>query len=296
MRYCFTGSTSFRSRQASASTAATWPRGWQQQVMRFVCSPRRLTTRSGRSARATPLGATRKSSGTGSAVAHARVGAEAPHWRDEGVASRRLRAAFHSHADAAFVLATRRDAGGGACICLCASRVACRRLCGAKAWLHVQDFEVDTAFRLGLPKGRVLRRVVTAFERWILRRFDRVSTISARMLERLHVKGVQPDRVVHFPNWVDVNTISPLAGSNAYRAELGIARDAVVAMYSGSMAGKQGLDLLPEAARELGVSYRISCSCCAAMGWSSAPSRLNALICTMCVCCRCSRSSDWGSC
>ncbi len=42
-----------------------------------------------------------------------------------------------------------------------------------------------------------------------------------------------------------------MVGPSAYRAELGIAPDAVVAMYSGSMAGKQGLDLLPEAAREL---------------------------------------------
>ena len=85
----------------------------------------------------------------------------------------------------------------------------------------------------------------------MLRRFDRVSSISARMLERLQLKGVQPGRVVHFPNWVDVNAISPSAGPSAYRAELGIAADAVVAMYSGSMAGKQGLELLPEAAREL---------------------------------------------
>jgi len=125
------------------------------------------------------------------------------------------------------------------------------RLCGAKAWLHVQDFEVDAAFRLGLLNGRKRQRIVTAIEHWILRRFDRVSTISSRMLERLHLKGVQPSRVVAFPNWVDVNAIAPLPGPSAYRAELGIAPDAVVAMYSGSMAGKQGLDLLPEAAREL---------------------------------------------
>ena len=52
------------------------------------------------------------------------------------------------------------------------------RLCGARAWLHVQDYEVDAAFELGLLKGAWLRRAVARAERWLMRRFDRVSTIS----------------------------------------------------------------------------------------------------------------------
>ena len=56
------------------------------------------------------------------------------------------------------------------------------RLCGARAWLHVQDYEVDAAFELGLLKGAWLRRAVARAERWLMRRFDRVSTISERML------------------------------------------------------------------------------------------------------------------
>lgn len=124
------------------------------------------------------------------------------------------------------------------------------RLFGAKAWLHVQDFEVDAAFRMGLLKGRLAERVVGRFERWLFQRFDRVSTISHRMLLLLRAKGVPDSRVVSFPNWVDVDAIAPQAGGS-YRTELGIPDDAVVALYSGSMAGKQGLDLLPAAARVL---------------------------------------------
>lgn len=125
------------------------------------------------------------------------------------------------------------------------------RLCGAKAWLHVQDFEIDAAFRMGLLKGRLAQRIVGRFERWTLRRFDRVSTISQRMLELLRAKGVDADRVVSFPNWVDISAIMPTNRISPYRAELGIADDAVVALYSGSMVGKQGLELLPLAARAL---------------------------------------------
>jgi len=122
---------------------------------------------------------------------------------------------------------------------------------GARAWLHIQDYEVDAAFELGLLKGARLRGMVTAGERWLMRRFDRVSTISQRMLARARHKGVAEDRLVSFPNWVDVSAIQPLARESAYRRELGIAPDAVVALYSGNMGGKQGLEVLADAARRL---------------------------------------------
>ena len=130
------------------------------------------------------------------------------------------------------------------------------RLCGAKAWLHIQDFEVDAAFRMGLLRGKLSQRIVGWCERAALRRFDRVSTISNRMMMLLRSKGVADLRAVSFPNWVDIQSIAPPArdaasSAQGYRAELGIADDAIVALYSGSMAGKQGLELLPAAAREL---------------------------------------------
>jgi colanic acid biosynthesis glycosyl transferase WcaI len=125
------------------------------------------------------------------------------------------------------------------------------RMCGAKAWLHIQDFEVDAAFQMGLLKGRLAEKAIGACERWLLRRFDRVSTISNRMMELLRAKRVDADRSVLFRNWVDVSAIVPMRRASTYRAELSIPEDAVVALYSGSMAGKQGLDLLPAAARVL---------------------------------------------
>lgn len=125
------------------------------------------------------------------------------------------------------------------------------KLCGAKAWLHIQDFEVDAAFRLGLLQPGWTQRVATAVERVLLNRFDRVSTISHRMMERLTSKGVSDRCKFFFPNWVDISAITPLREPSSYRAELGISNDTVVALYSGSMAAKQGLHLLVEAARAM---------------------------------------------
>jgi colanic acid biosynthesis glycosyl transferase WcaI len=130
------------------------------------------------------------------------------------------------------------------------------RLSRAKAYLHIQDFEVDVAFGMGLLKGKLLQRIVLRMERWVLQRFDAVSTISGRMVERLLTKGVQQERTRYFPNWVDLGRIRPTVDP-AYRAQLGIAADSVVVLFSGTLGGKQGLMVIPEAARVLADRHDI---------------------------------------
>jgi colanic acid biosynthesis glycosyl transferase WcaI len=122
------------------------------------------------------------------------------------------------------------------------------RLARARTWLHLQDFEIDVAFGLGLLKGELLQRIVLRMERWILQHFDTVSSISGRMIERLLTKGVAPQRTRYFPNWVDVARLRHGRAKGSYRAELGIPNDAVVALFSGTLGGKQGLMVIPEAA------------------------------------------------
>lgn len=123
-------------------------------------------------------------------------------------------------------------------------------LCRAKRWLHLQDFEVDVAFNMGLLKGRLLQSAALRMERLLLLRFDTVSTISGRMLQKLRAKGVPTGKTRYLPNWVDLTRIKP-SSSGAYRAQLGIAEDAVVALFSGTLNGKQGLMVIPAAAKLL---------------------------------------------
>lgn len=123
-------------------------------------------------------------------------------------------------------------------------------LCGGIAWLHIQDFEVDVAFQLGDFSSSHLRRQAQTVERFLMRRFNRVSAISERMVERLAAKGIAHDRTSLFPNWVDTSTIYPLPAPSAFRRQLGIAEHAIVALYSGNMGLKQGLQLLADVARE----------------------------------------------
>jgi colanic acid biosynthesis glycosyl transferase WcaI len=122
-------------------------------------------------------------------------------------------------------------------------------LCRAKCWLHLQDFEVDVAFMMGLLRGRLLQRIALRMESLLLRRFDTVSTISARMMQRLRAKGVTAGKTRYLPNWVDLTRVMP--PQNFYRRQLGIAKDAVVALFSGTLSGKQGLMVIPSAAKLL---------------------------------------------
>jgi colanic acid biosynthesis glycosyl transferase WcaI len=131
------------------------------------------------------------------------------------------------------------------------------RLSGAQVWLHLQDFEVDLAFRMKLLRGALLQRLILSMERGLLRRFDIVSSISSRMVKRLLEKGVAQERISFFPNWVDIGHIKPNARPGSYRSELGIADDAVVVLYSGSLGGKQGLMCVPAVARLLAARGNI---------------------------------------
>ena len=132
------------------------------------------------------------------------------------------------------------------------------RLSGARTWMHIQDFEVDAAFALGVLKQNHGQRLARRLERALLRGFDRVSTISDNMLARLRLKGVDEERTQLLPNWVDTDQIRPLPTPSPFRRELDIAADQVVALYSGNMGRKQGLEILADVAERLGENPAIT--------------------------------------
>ncbi len=130
--------------------------------------------------------------------------------------------------------------------------VIAARLVGAKTVLHVQDLEVDACFAVGhISHIAWLEALAHGFEKWMLRRFDRLITISGHMAERLAAKGVPSDRIAVVRNWVDLDHIKPLEGASPYRKELGIGESDRVVLYSGNIGAKQGLCELIDAAHLL---------------------------------------------
>lgn len=122
------------------------------------------------------------------------------------------------------------------------------RISGAASWLHVQDMEVDAAFELGLLKSAMSRKLMLRVERRILGSFDRISTISPQMIRCLEQKGIASEKLREFRNWIDTSVIVPGSNQTSFRAELGLKPTDIVALYSGAMSNKQGLELIIEAA------------------------------------------------
>ncbi|MBE9490589.1 MAG: glycosyltransferase WbuB [Bacteroidetes bacterium] len=123
--------------------------------------------------------------------------------------------------------------------------------CRARSWLHIQDFEVDAAFDLGFISSKWLRSFFLKIEKKLMSQFDKVSTISEKMIFRLEAKGAQSERQVFFPNWVDIDYIYPLKKSSKLRVQLEIPNSSIVFLYSGNMGKKQGLEIIIDSARRL---------------------------------------------
>jgi colanic acid biosynthesis glycosyl transferase WcaI len=130
--------------------------------------------------------------------------------------------------------------------------VVAAKLVGARLILHVQDLEIDAAFNVGHLKARWLQKLAIVIERFILRRFKLVVTISERMKQRLTAKGVPPASIIVLRNWVNSSKIKRIDGPNSFRAPLGIGLKDFVVLYSGQIGPKQALHLLLEAALKCG--------------------------------------------
>lgn len=126
------------------------------------------------------------------------------------------------------------------------------KMSGASKWLHVQDLEIEAAFGLGLIReSSAVGRLARSFERRVLRGFDRVSALTPEMQARLVGKGLAPERAGILRNWADPSiTPADRAGARSLGAELGVATP-LVALYSGNIANKQGIEIIVDAARLL---------------------------------------------
>lgn len=125
------------------------------------------------------------------------------------------------------------------------------RLSNAKAWLHIQDFEVEAFFGLGFSNSGTVRKLACCFEGFLMRRFDRLSSISRQMVARIADFNLPKPRLSVFPNWVDTDSIRPAVCGADFREEWNLRPDSRIVLYAGSMGQKQGLEMVLDTAKEL---------------------------------------------
>ncbi len=126
------------------------------------------------------------------------------------------------------------------------------KLSGARTLLHIQDYEVDAMLGLGMAgktPGKVAR-LAQRFEQSGLHNVDNISTISRSMMNKAVEKGVDPQRIIFFPNWSEVARFRDVEPEQlrALRASLNLPEDKKIILYSGNIGEKQGLETLIEVA------------------------------------------------
>lgn len=117
--------------------------------------------------------------------------------------------------------------------------------------LNLQDILPEAAVHVGLLKNKLLIQLFTVLEKFAYHTASKISVIADGFVDNLRAKGVEADKIVQIPNWVDVNFISPLPKeNNPFRAAHNLNGKFVV-LYSGNIALTQGLESVVKAASEL---------------------------------------------
>ena len=108
--------------------------------------------------------------------------------------------------------------------------------------MHVFDLPVDAARALGMIRGRWLLKLLTVIESAMMKKYDRISTLSEGMRDQIIRKGVKPGSVVLLPIWVDTSRFQPACVDQQLLDRLGIESDKRIVLYSGAVGEKQGLE------------------------------------------------------
>jgi putative colanic acid biosynthesis glycosyltransferase WcaI len=113
---------------------------------------------------------------------------------------------------------------------------------------HVQDMQPDAAVGLGMLKANWFTKALYGLESLAYRKAARVSGITPGMLKSFREKGVAESKLIYFPNTIELpsEVSSPERGS--FRRRHGFAGDDFLAVYSGNLGVKQGLDILLDSA------------------------------------------------
>ncbi len=156
-----------------------------------------------------------------------------------------LRALFLKRADVYVVVSP--PLGLGPCAWLVT------RLKRSRYLFHVQDLQPDSAAGLGMVRHGPFLRLMYALERFSYRHAAGVSGISPGMVDAFATKGVPAGKTFLLPNWLRAQSSAaiPAAVTAHFRQRHDVPENALLAIYSGNLGRKQGVEVIFDAAEML---------------------------------------------
>ncbi len=132
------------------------------------------------------------------------------------------------------------------------------RLKRSRYVFHVQDLQPGAAVGLGMVNGRGFIRLLYGLESFSYRHAAAVSGISDGMMNEFRLKGLPARKLIFFPNWLRKTTAADVRTRGAFREKFGIPENELLAVYSGNLGRKQGIEILLEAAARLDASAGVT--------------------------------------
>ncbi|MBV8552854.1 MAG: glycosyltransferase family 4 protein [Acidobacteriaceae bacterium] len=115
------------------------------------------------------------------------------------------------------------------------------RIWGVPGIFNVSDLWPDSAVAMGLMKDGLLIRIATHLERWAYRRAMYVTTVTESVRDVLiSQKGLCSDRVLLFPNGVDLQQFQPQSPDLELKRSLGLDGKKII-LYQGTMGFIHGI-------------------------------------------------------
>jgi colanic acid biosynthesis glycosyl transferase WcaI len=130
---------------------------------------------------------------------------------------------------------------------------------GGRFFFHIKDLLPDAAVATGMLKeNSQSTRIAYALERFIYQRAKGIGVICDGFARNLMAKGVNAEKVVVLPDYIDLDFMRPLERNNHFRQQHGIKPDDFLVMYSGTVALKQSLHTFVETAAEFRISDTVA--------------------------------------
>lgn len=115
---------------------------------------------------------------------------------------------------------------------------------------NLQDIFPDSLVGAGLAKrGGLLWRIGRIIENFTYRNADKIIVISEDFKRNIMAKGVPEETIVVIYNWVDAETVRPIAKEeNPLFEEFGLRREVFTVVYAGNLGYAQNIDIILDAA------------------------------------------------
>lgn len=123
-----------------------------------------------------------------------------------------------------------------------------QKLWKSKLIINVQDLQLDAAASLGMVGNSPIIAIMKTLENFSYQQADIVSSISNGMLQLIEKKGVIPQKIMFWPNWINVQEARRHGVKGNFRNNFPEFKHKTLIGYAGNVGVKQGLSTLIDVA------------------------------------------------